>query len=332
MQRTDVKVVITASLPGRAVEMLQSEGFVVVAPEQGRMSRPVQLREVQDADALISLLSDKVDEELLSAAKRLRIVANYAAGFDNVDIACATKRGILVTNTPDVLTEATADLTMALLLAAARRVVEGDALVRRGDFNGWAPELLLGLDVHGATLGIVGFGRIGRAVARRARGFDMRILYDDTRVAPPEVEIALGARRVTKDELLRESDFVTLQCPLTRETKGYLGAQDFMRMKRTAILVNAARGPLVDEAALARALADGTIAGAALDVYEEEPKVHPALLEQKRVVLAPHVGSATLATRSKMGEICATAVIAAMRGDKPAHLVNPEAWGTGRQD
>jgi glyoxylate reductase len=317
---------MTAMLPGAARRALEAE-HDVVAPERGSMPRAAQLREVADADALVALLSHPVDRELLAAAPQLRVVANYAAGTNNVDVALATELGIVVTNTPDALTETTADLTFGLLLCAARRLVEGDALVRRGEFDGWGPEVHLGTDVHGTTLGIVGLGRIGRAVARRGRGFDMRILYVDERPAPAEVERELGARRVAKEELLAESDFVSLHCPLTPATRHYLGAADFARMKRTAILVNAARGPLVDEAALARALQQGVIAGAALDVFEEEPRIHPGLKDEPRAVLAPHIGSATVATRRRMAELCAQSVIDVLRGERPAHCVNPEVYG-----
>jgi glyoxylate reductase len=316
---------MTAILPGGVRRRLEAE-HDVVAPGRGLMPRAAQLREVADADALVTLLSQPVDRELMDAAPQLRVVANYAAGTNNVDVAYATKRGIVVTNTPDALTETTADLAMGLLLCAARRLVEGDLLVRRGEFEGWGPEVHLGTDVHGATLGIVGLGRIGQAMARRARGFAMRILYDDPQAAPRAVERALGARRVAKAELLAESDFVSLHCPLTPATRHYLGADELARMKRTAILVNAARGPLVDEAALARALRDGVIAGAALDVFEEEPRVHPGLLAEPRAVLAPHIGSATVATRRRMAELCVQSVIDVLRGERPEHCVNPEVY------
>jgi glyoxylate reductase len=316
---------MTAILPGGARRALEAE-HDVVAPGRGTMPRAVQEREIVDADALVSLLSDPVDRDLLAAGRRLRVVANYAVGTNNIDVRYATSRGVVVTNTPDVLTDATADLTMGLLLCAARRLVEGDAVVRRGEFTGWGPDVHLGVDVHGATLGIVGLGRIGQAVARRARGFDMRILYVDQKPATKAVELAAGARRVTKEALLEESDFVSLHCPLTPELHHYLGAAELARMKRTAILVNVARGPLVDEAALAQALREGVIAGAALDVFEDEPRVHPGLLAEPRVVLAPHIGSATVATRRKMAELCVASVLGALRGERPTNCVNPEVY------
>jgi glyoxylate reductase len=254
------------------------------------------------------------------------VVANYAVGTNNVDLAAATARGIVVTNTPDVLTETTADLCFALLLAAARRIVEGDALMRRNEFRGWAPELLLGTEVHGATLGIVGFGRIGRAVARRARGFDMKVLYSDPATAPADVERELAATRRPLGRLLEESDFVSLHCPLTPTTRHLIGEAELARMKPGAFLVNTARGPLCDEEALARALERGTIGGAALDVFEREPEAHPGLTASSRTVLAPHVGSATVATRRRMAELCIGSVRDVLAGRRPPHVVNPEVY------
>ncbi|HEY3352079.1 MAG TPA: D-glycerate dehydrogenase [Polyangia bacterium] len=319
------KVVMTAMLPGAARRVLEAE-HEVVAPAAGTMSHADLAAAVGDADGLVCLLRDPVDAALLARAPRLKVVANYAVGFNNVDLAAATARGVVVTNTPDVLTDATADLTFALLLAAARRVPEGDAMVRAGAFHGWEPELLLGADVYGRTLGIAGLGRIGRAVARRARGFDMRVLYSDPAPAPAEVERELGATRVGKDELLGSCDFLTLHCPLTPATHHYLGAAELARMSAGAYLVNTARGPLVDEEALAAALAAGRLAGAALDVFEREPAVHPGLLASPRVVLAPHAGSATVAARRRMAELCVGSVMDVLAGRRPRHVVNPEVY------
>ncbi|RMH37710.1 MAG: D-glycerate dehydrogenase [Deltaproteobacteria bacterium] len=288
------------------------------------MSRAELLAAVRDADALISLLVDRVDEELLAAAPRLRVVANCAVGYDNVDVAAATARGVAVTHTPDVLTDATADFTWALLLAVARRVVEGDALVRSGTWAGWEPGQLLGAPIAGRTLGIVGFGRIGRAVARRARGFDMAILYASPRPAGADAA-ALAARRVSLDELLAEADVVSLHCPLTDATRHLIDRRALAAMKSTALLVNTARGACVDEAALVDALEAGDIAGAALDVFEREPDVHPGLVASPKVVLAPHAGSATTAARAEMARLCAGAVRDVLSGRRPAHLLNPEA-------
>ncbi len=279
---------------------------------------------LQGARALMPLLTDRVDAALLDAAPSLEIVANVAVGYDNVDVAAATARGVVVSNTPGVLTEATADLTMALLLAAARRLPEADAYTRAGRFQGW--ELFqphLGLDVGGQTLGIAGMGRIGRAVARRAAlGFDMPILYA-SRSPVPAVETELGARRVDLETLLRESDFVSLHLPLTPQTHHLIGAPQLALMKPTAILINTARGPIVDEAALVAAIESGVIAGAALDVYEEEPAVHPGLLALHRhMVLVPHIGSATTRTRERMSLTAAANVVAVLGGGKAPNALN----------
>lgn len=300
------RVVCTAEL---AVELdaLLGDVELVVGPRQ-------------DADAWITMVSDRVDAAALDAAPRLRVVANHAVGTDNIDLAACTARGICVTNTPDVLTEATADLAFALALAAARRLGEGERLVRRGGWTGWAPTQLLGVDVWGRTLGVVGFGRIGQAMARRGRGFGMDILY----AAPREA--GEGATRVPVDELFARADVVSLHCPLTPETRGLVDARRLALMKPSAILVNTARGACVDEVALAAALAAGRLAGAGLDVFAAEPAISPALLAEERVVLAPHIGSATTTTRIRMGQLCASAVRAVLAGERPPHLVNPAVW------
>ncbi len=294
-------------------------------PESGSRPRATLLAELAEATALVSLLDVAVDEELLSAAPRLRVVANCAVGYNNVDVAAATRRGVVVTNTPDVLTDATADLTFALLLASARRLIEGDALVRGGAWRGWAIDQLLGADVAGRTLGIVGLGRIGMAVARRARGFSMPVLYAGPR--PVAVAIELGARHVPLAELLAASDFVTIHVPLSADTRHLIDAAALARMKPTAILINTSRGPIVDEAALAAALAAGALAGAALDVFEAEPAVHQGLRASQRATLAPHIGSATHTARGKMVELCGRAVAAVLSGRRPDHVVNPQVYG-----
>jgi glyoxylate reductase len=316
------KVVCSAALPIALPPLLGAVDLVI--PDSGGMTRERLLAEAHDADALIVLLDVAVDSELLARASRLRIVANHAVGYDNVDVAACTKRGIVVTNTPDVLTDATADFTFALLLAAARRVVEGDRLVRTGTWTGWAPGQLLGLDVSGQTLGIVGLGRIGRAVARRARGFDMQILYSGRRDATGAPQ--LQAQRVALDDLLARSDFVTLHCPLTAETQNLIDREALSAMKPTAVLVNTARGGCVDERALAAALDSGQIAAAGLDVFADEPAISPAIVASERVVLAPHAGSATTTARTRMGQICARAVRAVLDGDRPPTVINPEAY------
>jgi len=310
--------VCSAALPIDIRPILGPEVALHIPP-RGSFSRAELMAVLPEAQALIALLDVAVDAALLDAAPRLKVVANHAVGFDNVDVAAASARGIAVTNTPDVLTDATADFTFALILAAARRLGEGEALARSGAWRGWAPDQLLGQSIAGRVIGVIGFGRIGQAVARRAAGFAMEILY----TSPREVAFA-GARRVALAELLAAADVVTLHCPLTPETRHMIDADALARMKPTAVLVNTARGPCVDEEALAAALERGTIAAAGLDVFEKEPTIHPALLASRRVVLAPHLGSATLEARGGMARLCAEAVAAVLSGRRPTHLVNPE--------
>lgn len=289
-----------------------------------RPPRAEVLRRVADKDALICLLTEKVDGELLEAAPRLRIAANVAVGYDNIDVAACTRRKVAATNTPGVLDETTADFAWTLLLAVARRLVEGDRLVRSGQWRGWNLDQLTGADVHGKTLGLIGFGRIGRAVARRAAGFRMRVLYTDAVRAPAEVEQEVGARFVERDRLLAEADFISLHVPLLTETRHLMSTAEFGKMKKTAYLINTSRGPVVDEAALVRALEAGEIAGAALDVYEREPEVHPGLVGRDDVVLAPHIASASLETRTKMAQMAAENCVALFTGRRPPNILNPE--------
>lgn len=287
----------------------------------GPMPRADLLAAVEGVDALISLMSDRVDEELLDAAGAgLRVVANYAVGYDNIDVAACGRRGVVVTNTPDVLTDATADHAFALLLGVARRLLEGDDLVRSGGWTGWEPGQLLGRHVTGATLGIVGMGRIGAAVARRAAAFGMSVVYHNRRRSP-EVEALTGARLVSLDELLRASDFVTLHCPLTEATHHLIDSEALRSMKRTAVLVNTARGPVVDEEALAEALEAGELWGAGLDVFEREPLVTERLVRLPNVLLAPHTGSATVVARDGMARLCAQAVVTVLAGGIPPNVV-----------
>ena len=302
------RVFVSAPLPGDAVPRLQRVAEVT----SGGGVASAALAEV---DAIVALLTDRIDEALLARAPRLRVVANVAVGVDNVDLAACKARGVVVTNTPGVLTEATADLAFGLLLAAARRIAEGDRLVRRGGFSGWTPTFLLGARVHGSNLGIVGMGRIGRAMARRARGFGMHVAYTQPARLSPELERALGAMYLPVDALFEESDFVSLHCPLTAGTRGLVSKQRLGTMRRGSVLVNTARGGCVDEAALARALEEGPLGAAGLDVFEDEPRVHPALLAQENVVLAPHVGSADRETREAMAAIAADNVIAVLAGN-----------------
>lgn len=277
-------------------------------------------------DGLICLLTDRIDAEFLGACPRLKVVSNVAVGFDNIDVPAATRAGVVVTNTPRVLTDATADLAFALLLAVARRVPEGDAFLRAGKYTHWrVNQEQMGVDVFGATLGLFGLGQIGRAVARRARGFDMTVLYHDVQRLPEDVEAELGVSYVPFEELLERSDFISVHSPLLDSTRHRFDAAAFARMKRSAVLINTARGPIVDEAALAKALRDRVIAGAGLDVFEQEPKVHPELLELRdRVVLLPHLGSATERTRLEMSRLAVRCARDALLGKRPEIVVNPE--------
>ena len=281
----------------------------------------------------ITLLTDRIDEALLAVNPQLKVVANCAVGFDNIDVDAATRHGVLVTNTPEVLTDATADLTFSLLLGAARRLPEGDAFLRAGKYRFWRlHQEQIGLDVYGQVLGIFGLGKIGKAVAKRAKGgFGMTVLYYDAYRLDPEQERELGVEYVSFEELLERSDFVSVHAPLTPETRHAFDADAFARMKDSAVLVNSARGPIIDEAALAQALRSGAIAGAGLDVYEHEPEVHPDLLDiRERVVLLPHLGSGTERTRMRMARMAAANLREGVLGRVPQNLVNPDALETGR--
>lgn len=313
---------VTRRLPEAGLAPLREAGLLVEVHQADEpIGRRDLLKRVRGAAALITLMSERVDDELLRAAgPQLRAVANYAVGYDNIDVEACRRHGVVATNTPGVLTDATADMAFALLLAVARRLREGDELVRSGRWTGWQPLQLLGAQVSGATLGIVGLGRIGRAVARRARGFDMDVLYHNRR-ADPAAERELGVRYASLRELLERSDFVSLHAPLTPETRHIIGSAELRRMKPSAVLINTARGAVVDEAALVAALRDGTIAGAGLDVFEEEPTVHPGLPPLPNVVLAPHLGSATLETRTAMALACSRAVIDVLEGRQPANAI-----------
>jgi len=319
-------VFVTRALPGGdALPRLQAAAEVDVWPEESPPPHDELVRRAADADALLTMLSDRIDAAVLDAGRRLRVVANMAVGYDNVDVPAATARGILVTNTPGVLTETTADLAWALLLAAARRVAEGDRLTRTGGWKAWHPSFLLGRDVHGATLGIVGLGQIGLAVARRARGFDMRLLYH-SRTRRPEAESELGLEFVELEQLLKESDFVSLHVFLSPQTRHLIGERELALMKPTAVLVNTTRGPVVDQRALYRALKERRIAAAGLDVAEEEPiPLDDPLLTLDNVTITPHVGSASVATRGKMAAMAVENVLAVLRGEQPPNCVNPEA-------
>ncbi len=327
-----MKIYVTRPIPQIGLDLLQAAyPDFEMNTEDRVLTRDELLAKVKGLDGLLSLLTDRIDGELLDAAgPQLKIVANHAVGFDNVDLTAATARGVMITNTPGVLTEATADHAWALLFAVARRIPESECFLRAGKFKGWGPLMFLGGDVTGRTLGVVGAGRIGQAMALRSRGFEMRVLYTDE-TPNPSLEQEIGACRVTLEELLRESDFVSLHVPLLPGTRHLINAETLRLMKPSAYLINTSRGPVVDEAALAAALRQGALAGAALDVFENEPAVHPDLLALENVVLTPHTASATIATRNKMASMAANNLIAGLRGQKPPNLVNVEVWGKQRK-
>ena len=307
--------------PGPAI--LTEAAEVVVYPAGQPLDEASIRAAAEGCVGIVSQLMDPIRETVLSTPG-LKIVSNVAVGFDNIDMTAATAHKVMVTNTPGVLDDATADFAFTLLMAAARRIVEADSFTRQGRFRGWAIDMMLGADVHGATLGLIGVGRIGRGVAHRAKGFNMRVLYYDPQPLPPDAEGDLGATRADLGRVLAESDFVSVHVPLTPETQHMLSTPQFAQMKRTAILINTSRGPVVDEAALVEALNSKKIAGAALDVYEREPAVHPGLIPMPNVVLAPHIASATVRTRSEMSAMAARNMATAIRGGRPANLLNPE--------
>mgnify|MGYP005852037275 CR=1 FL=1 len=319
------KVYVTRELPERGLKIIKKYIDTEVWTEYAPPPKKVIIEKARSVDALASLLSDKIDAEVFNAAPKLKIVAQMAVGFDNIDVQEATKRGIYVTNTPEVLTDTTADFAWALLMAVARRVAEADKYVRTGQWKvSWHPSMMLGRDVYNATIGIVGAGRIGYAVAKRAKGFDMKILFYDV-VPRPEMEKDLGAKRMELETLFKESDFVSIHVPLMKETHHLVNAERLKLMKKTAYLINNSRGPVVDEKALYEALKEGKIAGAGLDVFEQEPTpVDNPLLKLDNVVVAPHISSASHETRSKMAEMVAENLVAFFEGKKPPNLVNPD--------
>lgn len=322
------RVYVTRIIPEAGLNMVRNFATEMkVWEDEVPPPREVLLREVAEVDGLLCLLTDKIDGEIMDAGKNLKVISNYAVGFDNIDIPAATQRRLIVGNTPGVLTETTADLAWTLLMSAARRIVEGDKYTRAGKWKAWGPTLFLGYDIHHATLGLVGLGRIGAEMAKRAKGFDMNVLYYDA-YRREDLEQSMGVKYVDMDTLLRESDFVSLHTPLTAETRHLIGAAEFAKMKKTAILVNSSRGPVVDQVALYRALKDNVIAGAGLDVFETEPiaKDDP-LLTLDNVTVVPHIASASHATRSKMAMMAAENLIAGLKGELPPNCVNPEAWG-----
>lgn len=319
-------ILVSGHLTDDILSLLAQEYDVRANREDRPMGRADLLEAVAGADGFLSMITDAVDAELMDAAPRLRVVSNMAVGYNNIDVAAATARGIVVTNTPGILTEATAELAFALILAAARRVVDLDRRTRAGEWTCWAPLLFLSREVSGKTLGVVGLGRIGRAVARRARAFGMRVLYHSRSRLEAAEERDLGVEYAEKDELLATADFVSLHVPLSAETRHLIGRRELDLMKPTAYLINTSRGPVVDEAALVEALKARRIEGAGLDVYENEPMLTPGLAALDNAVLLPHVGSATVETRAKMARMAAENLLSALRGERPAHVVNPEVW------
>ncbi len=322
------RIFVARRVPDAGLNLLYDafgKGNVEVFPHDRIIGREELLAAVKGVDAILPILTDKIDGDVLDAVgPQLKIVANFAVGYNNIDVPAATVRKVPVTNTPGVLTDTTADLTFALILSVARRMGEGERMVRARQWPGWGPMQLMGSDVFGKTLGIFGMGRIGQAVAKRATGFDMKVLYTNRKPLDAALEKQFNARYVDKATLLAESDFLSIHCPLMPETTHAFGAAEFSAMKKSSYLINTSRGPVVDEAALVTALKNGDIAGAGLDVYEHEPKLHEGLYDCENAVIAPHLGSATLETRGKMASIAATNIIARLRGERPPNCVNPE--------
>jgi len=325
MAKENFKVYVTRIIPQPGLDILHENlTDVRINEEDHLLSREELLENVKGLDGLLPLLTEQIDGEVMdTAGKQLRIIANHAVGFDNIDVPAATERGIMVTNTPGVLTDATSDHAWALLFATARRIVESDKFTRAGKYKGWGPMMYLGGDITGRTLGVVGAGRIGNAVAEKSRGFKMQILYCDE-FRNENLENEYGAEKVSFEELLKESDFVTVHVPLLESTHHLFNDAVFKQMKKTAYLINTSRGPVVDEAALARALQNGEIAGAGIDVYEEEPAIHPELISLDKAVLTPHIASATIETRTKMATMAAQNLVDGLKGKRPTNLLNPE--------
>lgn len=320
------KLYVTRAIAPQVMDELSQITQMSFNPEDRPVTREELLEAVKGCDGILSMLSEKIDEAVMDAAgPGLKVIANYAVGYNNIDVDEATRRGIVVVNTPDVLTDATAEVAWALLFAAARRVTEGERLMRAGAFTGWAPNLLLGQQIVGATLGVIGAGRIGEAFAMMSQGFHMRVLYTGHH-PNARMERELGARQVELDELLAQSDYISLHVPLTAENHHLLGDAQFDKMKKNAILINTARGPVIDEKALVRALKAGKIAGAGLDVFENEPAFEPELARLDQAVILPHIGSATVQTRLAMGKILSENIRHVIRGEQAQVCVNPQVY------
>jgi glyoxylate reductase len=319
-----IRILVTGNLPENVISPLKEKYRVEMNHEDRPLDRQELILRVKDKQGLLPMLTDSINEEVLASAPHLKMIANFGVGYNNIDVRGATARGIMVSNTPGVLTDATAELAFALILSVPRRIVEGDRMVRESLFKFWAPMLFLGREVTGKTLGIIGMGKIGKAVAIRARAFDMRILYHNRKRIDAAGEKELKAQYVDLKKLLMESDFVSLHVPLTEETKHLIGKSELALMKSTAFLINTSRGPVIDEKALVKVLRARKIGGAGLDVYENEPTLTPGLAELDNVILLPHVGSGTLETRIKIGALAVENLVAGLEGRTPPNLVNPE--------
>lgn len=319
------KVLVTTRLPGQ-MEKLFGDDFEVQVFEGDELPREQLLEFCKDKDAIVSDLVNRIDQEFFDACPKIKVVANVAVGYDNIDVNTASRRNVLVCNTPGVLTETTADLAFALLMATARRLPEAERYLRSNRWKSFSLDLLLGVDVHHKTLGIVGFGRIGQAVAARAAGFSMRVLYTQNNRASAEIETRFNANYVAMDELLRQSDFVSIHCPLNEKTRGLIGVQELKKMKSSAFLINTARGAVVNEKELVQALKEQLIAGAGLDVFSNEPNVPQELVEMENVVLIPHIGSASIETRSAMARLAVEAIIKSFKKKQPHNIINKECW------
>lgn len=317
-------IYITSEIPEKGLEILKKE-FEIKTNNLGKsLSKNELIAEAKEADAILPLLSDEIDAQVMDQLENLKVIANYAVGYNNIDVQAATKRNIIVTNTPDVLTETTADLTWGLLLAAARRIVETDKILRNGNFEGWAPKVLLGKEVNHKTLGIIGLGRIGKSVAKRAQGFNMKVLYNKRNQLDEKTEEKLDVEYRDFENILKEADYISINTPLNESTYHLFGAKEFSLMKNDGILINTGRGPIINEKELVKALENEEIGGAGLDVYENEPEVEEGLLKFENVVLTPHIGSATYQARNKMAELAAKGAIAGYKRENIPNIVNKE--------
>lgn len=319
-------IYVTRRIPQPALDML-TDLNTEISPFDRVLERKELLEFIKGRDGILSQLTDKVDDEFFEAAgPQLKIVANYAVGYNNIDVDAATRHGVIITNTPGVLTDTTADLAWTLIMSVGRRIVEADRFMRAGKYKGWAPMLFLGGDIHHKTLGIIGMGRIGQAVARRATGFGMKVIYSDAQPISKDLEKELNATYMSKEEVLKNADFLSLHVPLMPETTHMISDKEFDMMKSTAYLINSSRGPVVDEKALVKALQDKKIAGAGLDVYENEPEMAEGMAELDNITIVPHIASASIATRTKMGTMAAENIVAYFKGEVPPNMVNPEVF------